>query len=139
MLELINAKSNQKKNNSYGGPKAIITCTHKLTNREVLFCSNQRDFFFFPLNGIRTHNLSMIFQLQTVNERLEIYLIYIDKDGNAEEWKWRMELERGRGQKWKVVLRLACACTRRFAQLLCVCVCVRFLFFFKFVCVGLDD
>lgn len=136
MPELINAKSNKKqlwrtKSNHHMHPQ-----THQPWGF-VLFKST----IFFSLNGVRTHNLSMIFQLQTVNERLEIYLIYIDKDGNAEEWKWRMELERGRGQKWKVVLRLACACTRRFAQLLCVCLCARcfFVFFFKFVCVGLDD
>lgn len=84
MLELINAKSNKKKITAMEDQKQS---SHAPTNSPtVRFCFVQiNEIFFSPLNGIRTHNLSMIFQLQTVNERLEIYLIYIDKDGNAEE------------------------------------------------------
>lgn len=82
MLELINAKSNQKKITAMEDQKQS---SHAPTNSPtVRFCFVQINeiFFFSPLNGVGTHNL---FQLQTVNERLEIYLIYIDKDGNAEE------------------------------------------------------
>lgn len=83
MLELINAKSN-KKNTMEDQKQSSYAPTNPPT---VRFCFVQINeiFFFPPLNGVGTHNLLMIFQLQTVNERLEIYLIYIDKDGNAEE------------------------------------------------------
>lgn len=83
MLELINAKSNKKKITAMEDQKQS---SHAPTNSPtVRFCFvqiNEIFFFFSLLNGVGTHNL---FQLQTVNERLEIYLIYIDKDGNAEE------------------------------------------------------
>lgn len=83
MLELINAKSNKKKITAMEDQKQS---SHAPTNSPtVRFCFvqiNEIFFFFSLLNGVGTHNL---FQLQTVNERLEIYLIYRDKDGNAEE------------------------------------------------------
>lgn len=83
MLELINAKSNKKKITAMEDQKQS---SHAPTNSPTMrFCFvqiNEIFFFFSLLNGVGTHNL---FQLQTVNERLEIYLIYIDKDGNAEE------------------------------------------------------
>lgn len=72
MLELINAKSNQK--------RIIIKAiedqkqsSYAPTNPPtVRFCFVQINDNFFFFNGVRTHNLFMIFQLQTVNEGLEI-------------------------------------------------------------------